>query len=168
MHNSTLDEQLPYFRRFKDIVPGHQFIQTHSAEPSSAIPTSTDSESKGLCNGVISDSPTGISLIIGYIGITSIDEATDSILSIPGKRQVDPGKKREVRHFVINIHFVPFDRNYYITLDEISQINPSWGLAWHGRILMVWLNNSQDSTGTMCDARADIARAPHGNLQCFS
>ena len=33
---------------------------------------------------------------------------------------------------------------------------------------MVWLNNSQDSTGTTCDARAGIARALHGNLQCFS
>ena len=32
---------------------------------------------------------------------------------------------------------------------------------------MVWLNNPQDSTGTPCDARAGIVRAPHGNLQFF-
>ena len=32
---------------------------------------------------------------------------------------------------------------------------------------MVWLNNSLDSTGTPCDARTGIVRAPHGNLQCF-
>ena len=37
----------------------------------------------------------------------------------------------------------------------------------HGCILMVWLNNSQDSTGTPYDARTGIARAPHGNLQFF-
>ena len=40
--------------------------------------------------------------------------------------------------------------------------------ARHGCILMVWLNNSQDSTGTPCDAHTGIVRAPHGNLQCFS
>ena len=40
--------------------------------------------------------------------------------------------------------------------------------AWHVCILIVWLNNSQDSTGTPCDARAGNVRAPHGNLQCFS
>ena len=34
-------------------------------------------------------------------------------------------------------------------------------------ILMVWLNNSQDSTGTPCDARTGIVRAPHGNLRFF-
>ena len=39
--------------------------------------------------------------------------------------------------------------------------------AWHVCILMVWLNNSQDSTGTPCDAWAGIVRAPHRN-QCFS
>ena len=33
---------------------------------------------------------------------------------------------------------------------------------------MVWLNNSQDSRGTPCDARTGIVRAPHGNFQCFS
>ena len=33
---------------------------------------------------------------------------------------------------------------------------------------MVWLNDSQDSTGTPCDARTGIIRAPQGNLQCFS
>ena len=33
---------------------------------------------------------------------------------------------------------------------------------------MVWLNNSHDSTGTPCGARAGIVRAPYGNLQCFS
>ena len=40
--------------------------------------------------------------------------------------------------------------------------------AWHGCILMVWLNISQDSTGTKDDAHTGIARVPHGNLQCFS
>ena len=40
--------------------------------------------------------------------------------------------------------------------------------AWHGCILMVWLNNSQDSTGSPCDVRTGIVRAPYGNLQCFS
>ena len=47
--------------------------------------------------------------------------------------------------------------------------------AWHVCIHMVWLNDSQDSTGTPCDAstgthgaRTGIVRAPHGNLQCFS
>ena len=30
--------------------------------------------------------------------------------------------------------------------------------AWHGCILMVWLNNSHDSTGTPCGARAGIVR----------
>ena len=33
---------------------------------------------------------------------------------------------------------------------------------------MVWLNDSQDSTGTLCNARSGIRRAPQGNLQCFS
>ena len=40
---------------------------------------------------------------------------------------------------------------------------------------MVWLNDSQDSKGTPCDARTGthghrtgIVRAPYGNLQCFS
>ena len=37
----------------------------------------------------------------------------------------------------------------------------------HVCILMVWLNNSQDSTGTPCGRRADAVRAQHGNLQCF-
>ena len=40
--------------------------------------------------------------------------------------------------------------------------------AWHDCTLMVWSNNSRDSTGTPCDARAGIIRAPHGNLQCSS
>ena len=43
--------------------------------------------------------------------------------------------------------------------------------ALHGLyvcILTVWLNNSQDSTGTPCDALTGIVRAPHGNLQCCS
>ena len=40
--------------------------------------------------------------------------------------------------------------------------------AWHGCILMVWLNNSQDSMGTRCDVHTGIVRGPHGNLQCFS
>ena len=40
--------------------------------------------------------------------------------------------------------------------------------AWHGCILMVCMNNSQNSTGTPCGARAGIVRAPQGNLQCFS
>ena len=40
--------------------------------------------------------------------------------------------------------------------------------AWHSCIFMVWLNDSQDSMGTPCDARAGIVRAPHGNLQCVS
>ena len=39
---------------------------------------------------------------------------------------------------------------------------------WHYCTLMVWSNNSQDSMGTPCGARAGIVRAPHGNLQCFS
>ena len=39
--------------------------------------------------------------------------------------------------------------------------------AWHDCILMAWLNNSQDSTGTLCDARMGIMRAPHRNLQWF-
>ena len=33
--------------------------------------------------------------------------------------------------------------------------------------VMAWWNNSQDSTWTLCDARSDVARAPHGNFQCF-
>ena len=33
---------------------------------------------------------------------------------------------------------------------------------------MVWLNNSHDSTGTPCGARAGIVRSPYGNLQYFS
>ena len=33
---------------------------------------------------------------------------------------------------------------------------------------MVWSNNSQDSMGTPCGTRTGIARAPHGNHQCFS
>ena len=33
---------------------------------------------------------------------------------------------------------------------------------------MVWSNNSQDSTGTPCDGRTGVVRAPHGYLQCFS
>ena len=41
--------------------------------------------------------------------------------------------------------------------------------AWHGcTLIMVWLNDSQDSTGTPCDVRAGTVRAPQGNLQCFS
>ena len=40
--------------------------------------------------------------------------------------------------------------------------------AWHGCMLMVWLNNSQDSLGNPCDARTGIVRVLHGNLQCFS
>ena len=40
--------------------------------------------------------------------------------------------------------------------------------AWHGCILVVWMNNSQDSTGTPCDAHTGIIWAPHGNLRCFS
>ena len=40
--------------------------------------------------------------------------------------------------------------------------------AWHGCTLMVWSAYSQDSTWTPCDARTDVARALHGNLQCFS
>ena len=40
--------------------------------------------------------------------------------------------------------------------------------AWQGCILMVWLNNSHDSTGTPCGARTGIVRAPYGNFQCFS
>ena len=40
--------------------------------------------------------------------------------------------------------------------------------AWHVCILMVWLNNSQDSTGIPCNACTGIVRAPQGNLQCFS
>ena len=40
--------------------------------------------------------------------------------------------------------------------------------AWRSCIFMVWLNNSQDSTGTPCDARAGVVRDPHWNLQCFS
>ena len=40
--------------------------------------------------------------------------------------------------------------------------------AWHGCTLMVWSTYSQDSTWTPCDARTDVARALHGNLQCFS
>ena len=40
--------------------------------------------------------------------------------------------------------------------------------VWHGCTLMVWSNNSQDSTGTPCGARTGIVRAPHGNLPCFS
>ena len=35
-------------------------------------------------------------------------------------------------------------------------------------ILLVWLNNSHDPTGTPCDARTGIVRPPHGNLQSFS
>ena len=33
---------------------------------------------------------------------------------------------------------------------------------------MVWLNNSQDSTGIPCGRSAGAVRAQHGNLQCFS
>ena len=40
--------------------------------------------------------------------------------------------------------------------------------AWQGCTLMVWSNNSQDTTGTPCYAHTSIVRAPHGNLQCFS
>ena len=39
---------------------------------------------------------------------------------------------------------------------------------WHDCTLVVWSNNSQDSMGTPCRARAGIVRAPHENLQCFS
>ena len=126
MNSSTLDKQLPYFRRFKDIVPGHQFIQTHFAEPNSAILASTDSECISLCNGVISDNPADICPTVVYIGITSIDEATNSILSSPGKRQVGPGKKREVRYYIIVKHLVPFDWKFDTAIYKISQINPSW------------------------------------------
>ena len=40
--------------------------------------------------------------------------------------------------------------------------------AWYGCTLMVWSNNSQDSTWTPCDARTRIVRVLHWNLQCFS
>ena len=40
--------------------------------------------------------------------------------------------------------------------------------AWHGCTLMLWSNNSQDSTWTPCDACAGVVRAPHGNLRYFS
>ena len=34
--------------------------------------------------------------------------------------------------------------------------------AWHGCTHMVWWNDSQDFTGTPCDAHASIVRAPQG------
>ena len=37
-----------------------------------------------------------------------------------------------------------------------------------GHTLMVWSNNSQDSTWTPCDIRTAVVRASHGNLRCFS
>ena len=40
--------------------------------------------------------------------------------------------------------------------------------VWHGCTLMVWSNDSQDSTGTPCGARTGIVRAPHGNLRCYT
>ena len=40
--------------------------------------------------------------------------------------------------------------------------------AWHGCTLIVWSNNSQDSTGIPSHARTGIVRALHGHLQCFS
>ena len=39
--------------------------------------------------------------------------------------------------------------------------------VWHDCTLMVWPNNSQDSTWTLCDANTGIVRAPHGNIHCF-
>ena len=41
-------------------------------------------------------------------------------------------------------------------------------MAWHGCILIVWWNNSPDTTGTPCDARMGFVRGQHGNLRCFS
>ena len=42
-------------------------------------------------------------------------------------------------------------------------VTPGYGprTAWHGCTLMVWSNNSQDSTGSPCDARTGIVRPPH-------
>ena len=47
-----------------------------------------------------------------------------------------------------------------------NQVQPNSGL-WLPDY-MVWSNNSQDSTGSPCNARTGIVRAPHGNLQLFS
>ena len=38
-------------------------------------------------------------------------------------------------------------------------------MAWHGCTVMVWSNNSHESTWPPCDARTDVVRAQHGNLQ---
>ena len=40
--------------------------------------------------------------------------------------------------------------------------------AGHGCTLMVWSNNSQDSTLTLYDVCTGIVWAPHENLQCLS
>ena len=48
------------------------------------------------------------------------------------------------------------------------RLRAPYSTAWHGCALMVWSINSQDSTGTPCDARVGISWAPYENLQCFS
>ena len=61
-------------------------------------------------------------------------------------------------------------RNFTSVLFSWSQQATGYGprTTWYGCTLMVWSNDSQDSTGTPCDARTGIVRTPQGNLQCFS
>ena len=57
-----------------------------------------------------------------------------------------------------------------VAVGAVFMVSSGYGsrAARHGCIPMVWLNNSPDSTDTLCDARSGIMLAPHGNLQCFS
>ena len=59
-------------------------------------------------------------------------------------------------------------RNFYV--DAVLVVTSGYGprTAQHSCTLMVWSNDSQDSTGVPYDARTGTVRAPQGNLQCFS
>ena len=49
-----------------------------------------------------------------------------------------------------------------------SWSHQAMGAVWFDMAVhLVWLNNSQDSTWTLRDARTGVVRALHGNLQCF-
>ena len=72
--------------------------------------------------------------------------------------------------FLALVQFLAGKAEYEFYAVAVPVVTSGYGphTAWHVCTLMVWSNNSQDSTWTPCDARVDALRDPHGNPQCVS
>ena len=121
--------------------------------------------------GAIASQITSLTIVYSIVYSDADQRKHQSSASLAFVRGIHRGPVNSPHKWPVTRKMFPFDdliMGFLSRCCSRGHIRLRAPYAWHGCTLMVWSNDSQDSTGAPYDARTGIVRAPQGNLQCFS